>query len=262
LLVEDDPINREVALDLLASAGLAADVAENGQSAVDMAAAVPYDLILMDMQMPVMDGLEATRRILALPGRLATPIVAMTANAFVEDRAACLNAGMVDHLAKPVMPPALYRILQQWLPALPVNTPPETRHKPPEAALRELAGQPGFDTATGLASLNGRADKYLSMLGKYLHHHEQTVALIAQAIDTGDTASAQRLAHSLKGAAGTLGLKDTHVAARHLDETLRQGAAPENIAALLATLRDVHAAQIRSLRLLPGLAPTDEPLIA
>ncbi|AXS78766.1 cache domain-containing protein [Dechloromonas sp. HYN0024] len=115
LLVEDDPVSREVALELLNMAGLQVDLAENGEQAVAAVRAVDYAVVLMDMQMPVLGGLEATRAIRALPGRTMLPILAMTANAFEEDRQDCLDAGMNDHVGKPVDPDVLFATLLKWL---------------------------------------------------------------------------------------------------------------------------------------------------
>ncbi|HEX6734967.1 MAG TPA: response regulator [Azonexus sp.] len=143
LLVEDEPLNREIGCDLLSAAGIAVDIAENGLAAVERAQEYRYDLILMDVQMPVLDGLDATRRIRSLAGGRDIPIVALTANAYSEDRQRCLAAGMDDFLAKPVEPEALYAILAKYLRAgasrdtgSPCDMPPSA---PDAAALGQLA---------------------------------------------------------------------------------------------------------------------------
>ncbi len=115
LLAEDEPINQEVSTDLLEDAGLRVDLAEDGAMALEMARRTDYDLILMDLQMPRLNGIDATLAIRQLPGREHTPIIAMTANAFDEDRQLCLRAGMNDHIGKPVVPEHLYATLLKWL---------------------------------------------------------------------------------------------------------------------------------------------------
>jgi CheY-like chemotaxis protein len=115
LLAEDEPINQEVSRGLLEDVGLVVDLAEDGAIALDMAQRAPYALILMDMQMPNMNGVDATKAIRTLPGFAHTPILAMTANAFDEDRQVCLDAGMNDHISKPVDPDRLFETLVRWL---------------------------------------------------------------------------------------------------------------------------------------------------
>ena len=117
LLAEDNRVNQDVAVELLRTVGIVPDVADDGVQAVQMARAGAYDLILMDVQMPELDGLQAARDPRSGRDALAVPIVAMTAGAFVEDRKACLAAGMNDHIAKPIELSALHAVLRRWLPA-------------------------------------------------------------------------------------------------------------------------------------------------
>ena len=262
LLVEDEPINREVAVDMLTNAGLSADLAENGQQAVAMAIAQPYDLILMDLQMPVMGGLDATRQILAHPGRSTAKIVAMTANAFAEDRAACLQAGMLDHLAKPVDPAALLSILLRWLPSEkldPLSTDPAQPISPlPDSVddsaemhtLEALSALPDLDTRAGLSVVRGKRGKYIELLQKYVERHSEDAQQIRQLLTDGDFSTAQRMAHSLKGVSGTLGLSSTRETAAKLEHALYE--APASNAATLRTLMDeletTQQAQLAGLR--------------
>ncbi len=245
LLVEDNPVNREVALSLMADLGFVIDCAEDGRQAVTLATGHSYDLILMDMQMPNMDGIAATRALRALPERQAVPIVALTANAFDEDRERCLAAGMNGHVAKPVEPATLFSALRRWLPErlLPAVS-AEAKGPAADAADAALVARlrhcAGMDVDAGLHRVRDRVATYARLLRMFADGHGSDVARLRELLAQGEREAAQRLAHSLKGAAGMLGAVSLQQLAAGVEALLREqdAAAPadEHVAAQLAEI--------------------------
>ncbi|MFA7292746.1 MAG: transporter substrate-binding domain-containing protein [Rhodocyclaceae bacterium] len=235
LLCEDNEVNQEVALIMLSAAGLDAEVAENGALALEKLHHAHFDLILMDMQMPVMDGLEATQRIRALPEHARTPIVAMTANAFAEDRSTCLAAGMNDFIAKPIDPEAFYATLLKWLPSsrMPSSPPATADNAPLTLALHNI---PGFDAEASLTITRGNPERLLHLLQLFVDSHTSDITQLRLFIAAGEYEQASRLSHSLKGASGTLHLGDLYRLSSELHEELKTGATATALSALIDVL--------------------------
>lgn len=229
LLVEDNAVNREVALALLTSIGFAVETADDGRVAVEMARDRCYDLVLMDMQMPTLDGLDATREIRALPGGDGLPILAMTANAFDEARAACLDAGMDDFVPKPIEAKVLCSKLLRWLPDGARVTereeaaPAEPQPWPATQAriLACLADVPGIDVARGMAALRWSQERYVALMRLFVNNHRDDMDRLATLLAHGDDKAAARVAHAFKGAAGMLGLVRLANAADSIERLLK-----------------------------------------
>ncbi|WP_326534720.1 PAS domain S-box protein [Pseudorhodoferax sp.] len=226
LVVEDNPINQEVTSSLLAALGASVDLADNGEAALERFDAQRHQLILMDVQMPGMDGLETTAALRRRDDARTVPIVAMTANAFAEDRARCLAAGMNDYLAKPVEPPLLERCTRHWLhrdspaswpspPSPTPSTPPMTQ-TPASAAPAATADADALlrarvealttvEVQPPLARLRGSWSLYVRMLRMFASHHAGDVERLSDPAVHGNLQALRALAHSIKGAAATIG---------------------------------------------------------
>nr|WP_315184613.1 response regulator [uncultured Albidiferax sp.] len=273
LLAEDSPLNRQVALEFLAEVGIRADVAANGVEAVAMVQAKPYDLVLMDIQMPELDGISATRQLRADPRYAQLPIIAMTAHAMSGDRELSLQSGMNDHLTKPIDPEQLFDLLVRWLPRppgsaaedfVPSVAPSMTQPMPleppsvndPFARLQAC----GIDTDKGLAHHMRRKPFYLSVLRGFASEYGGAALLVQEWLAAGKREDIYRLAHTLKANALGIGAQALADAARVVEVAARVYLpGPAEVTPFLLALDAVLAALNGVASEEPAPAPPTQP---
>jgi two-component system, sensor histidine kinase and response regulator len=266
LLADDNDLNQQVGADLLEGAGLVVEIADNGQAALDMLARSAYDIVLMDMQMPVMDGLTATRRIRENPRWTALPVLAMTANAMRGDRERCIEAGMNGHIAKPIDPDELFGQLLQWIPA---RLDSQLRPRPDDAAAgghEEGAAEqapyfriPALDAAAGMKRVLGKQATYESLLRKFVSGQADAASRLRTALQSGAHDEARRIAHTLKGTAATIGAAAIAEQAGTV-ETMLGTPEPTPLADILALLAPAEAACAELVAALKAALP-DGPIV-
>jgi CheY-like chemotaxis protein len=232
LVAEDNEINQQVARELLEQARFNVDIANHGQEALDKLESGEYDCVLMDIQMPIMDGYTATDRIRKQERFKDLPVLAMTANATMEDRKRALAAGMNDHIPKPISPKQLFDALAKWIK-------PGDRELPDLEDGKEEAGVdggdlpelPGIDTAAGISRMGGNIGSYRKLLRKFVDNQADAIDGIRAAFADGDVELAVRLAHTLKGVGGSIGADTLQAAASRLEAALKKapGALPPQL---------------------------------
>ena len=226
LLVEDNEINQQVAEEILQQAGLVVRIANNGKEAVEMVKAGNFDVVLMDIQMPVMGGFEATQEIRRDERFQDLPIIAMTAHAMGGDREKSIEAGMNDHMTKPIDPDQLISALVKWV--MPGDR--ETSEGLSESSSESKKVQnilpaelPGISIASGLGRVAGNRQLYTKLLCKFKDGQENAVDQIKAALQVGDVETAARLAHTVKGVSGNLGGDNLYQAASELEKAIKEG---------------------------------------
>jgi len=247
----DNEINQQVAQEILESVGFVVEIANNGKEGVEMVMASSYDVVLMDVQMPVMDGYEATREIRKMPEYNELPILAMTASAMVNDIEQATKEGMNDHIAKPIDPPQLYSTLVKWIEPGERKIPEHLVAKP-EESLPEHEDQlpeslPGIDLTTGLSRVGGNQKLYRNLLSKFRKNQGTSIVEMTTALENGDIELATRLAHTIKGVSGNIGAMELHVAARDLESGIVKD--ENNVAAI-----QIESVQIQLDQVLVSIA--------
>ncbi|WP_053161238.1 PAS domain-containing hybrid sensor histidine kinase/response regulator [Pseudomonas sp. P1.8] len=246
LLVEDNELNQQVAAELLQAVGCVVEIAANGSDALRRLVEERYDLVFMDMQMPVLDGLTATRRLRQLPGLSTLPVVAMTANARQCDHDACLAAGMTDFISKPFEPQMLYSVLQRLL----TETQDNQERTVPLASNSCDVGfnLDGVDMAAGLRRVLGKHSLYLELLQRYLIDQGPSIEKLSAAMASGELAQAELLAHSCKGVSATIGADAVAQAADSLEQALQAKRPEDQLQVCLDVLTQPLTALLEQLR--------------
>jgi PAS domain S-box-containing protein len=239
LLAEDNLTNQQVALGILGKLGLRTDAVANGAEALQALSDQSYDLVLMDVQMPEMDGLEATRRIRdpqsAVRNHLI-PIIAMTAHAMQSDRERCLEAGMNDYVSKPISPQALVEAIERWLPRKDEGMQLSSSRQAAEPAPVPAEG-PVFDRAALLARLMDDEDLARTVVAGFLNDLPRQLEVLKHFLEAGDAAGVERQAHSIKGAAANMSGEGLRVVAAEIEEAGKKG----DLASALARMADLNA---------------------
>ncbi|MFC1606462.1 response regulator [Candidatus Latescibacterota bacterium] len=227
LLVEDNEINQQVAREILQGAGLIVTIADNGKEGVVAVYENEFDVVLMDVQMPLMDGYEATGTIRKDSTYDNLPIIAMTANAMAGDREKSLAAGMNDHVTKPINHDELFSALEKWISMGDLQAPdigkPVVKSAEPPAESDDVPDLPGFDTEAGIKRVGGNKKLFRNLLMKFNENYADSTREIRKAYDDGDIELAQRLAHTVKGVAGNVAALTLHEKATALDADLKEG---------------------------------------
>jgi signal transduction histidine kinase/DNA-binding response OmpR family regulator len=223
LLVEDDEINQQVAREMLENYGIKVTVAENGEEAIARLKEEQFDGVLMDMQMPVMDGVSTTREIRKDPQYAKLPIIALTANVMVSDQNEILAAGMNDHIGKPIDPDRLVATLAKWVHPNRTLETPAPRETVPTSATETLPNLPGINVDASVRRIGGNVTLYYSLLDTFRVNQQQVVSKIREALASNDPITAERLAHTLRGIAGTLGAESLQNQAEILEKNVKNG---------------------------------------
>jgi PAS domain S-box-containing protein len=267
LLAEDNEINQQIAVELLEGAGATVKVAENGRVAVDILwkgpQLPPFDVVLMDLQMPEMDGFQATKKIRADSRFKDLPIIAMTAHATIDERQRCHAAGMNDHVSKPIDPANLFETVRKFCRPLPLTqslSPTEregARRADEGMALPsdELPSVTGLDIKDGLGRVGGNRTLYLKLLRQFVVQQTGAADQIAAQLKTGDYDTAERSAHTVKGVAGNLGAKLVQAAAAELEKMIRDRVDVSSVEAARKRLAENLGALVEQLRLTLGEEP-------